>query len=51
MRLRFSIRDLLWLTAHVAMLVAWWIDRSHLASELERYAPSEFMIHQVPAVP
>ena len=26
MRLRFTIRDLLWLTALVAVLVAWWMD-------------------------
>ena len=26
MRFRFTIRDLLWLTALVAVLVAWWID-------------------------
>jgi hypothetical protein len=29
MRLRFSIRDLLWLTALVAVLVAWWLDYHH----------------------
>jgi hypothetical protein len=30
MRLRFSIRDLLWLTALVAVLVAWSLDHSRL---------------------
>jgi hypothetical protein len=34
MKLRFSIRDLLWLTALCAVLVAWWIDRSRLAEQL-----------------
>jgi hypothetical protein len=27
MRFRFSIRDLLWLTALLAVCVAWWVDR------------------------
>ena len=27
MRIRFSIRDLLWLTLVVALIVGWWIDR------------------------
>ena len=27
MRFRFTIRDLLWLTALVAVLLAWWVDR------------------------
>ena len=27
MRLRFTIRDLLWLTLVVALVVGWWIDR------------------------
>jgi hypothetical protein len=26
MRFRFTIRDLLWLTAFVAVLVTWWLD-------------------------
>jgi hypothetical protein len=32
MKLRFSIRDLLWLAALVAVCVAWWADRSYIAS-------------------
>ena len=28
---RFTIRDVLWLTALVALSVAGWIDRSHVA--------------------
>jgi hypothetical protein len=30
MHLRFSIRDLLWLTLVVAALTAWWVDRHRL---------------------
>ena len=33
--MRFTIRDLLWLTVVVALGVAWWIDRSRLAKELD----------------
>jgi hypothetical protein len=29
---RFTIRDVLWLTALVALAVAWWIDRSQVAA-------------------
>jgi hypothetical protein len=32
MKFRFSIRDLLWLTALVAVLLAWWIDHRKVAS-------------------
>ena len=28
MKLRFSIRDLLWLAALVAVCVAWWVDHN-----------------------
>ena len=37
--MRFTIRDLLWLTLLAAVLVAWWVDRARLArriDELER---------------
>jgi hypothetical protein len=35
MRLRFTIRDLLWLTALAAVSVGWWIDhRNHQTSYL-----------------
>ena len=30
MRLRFSIRDLLWLTVIVALAVGWWLDHRRL---------------------
>jgi hypothetical protein len=32
MRLRFTIRDLLWLTALVAVCMAWWLDRRNTKS-------------------
>lgn len=35
MKLRFSIRDLLWLTLVCAVLVAWWMDRRWLDHKLE----------------
>jgi len=37
--MRFTIRDLLWLTLLAAVLVAWWVDRGRLVKtidELER---------------
>jgi hypothetical protein len=33
--IRFSIRDLLWLTAVVAVLAAWWIDYRCMAARLK----------------
>jgi hypothetical protein len=41
MKLRFTIRDLLWLTAVVALAVGWWVDRRNVASNLaarDKYA-------------
>ena len=35
MRLRFTIRDLLWLTVVAAILVSWWLDRSELKHQIE----------------
>jgi len=29
-RLRFSLRDMFWLTVVVALAVGWWVDRSRL---------------------
>jgi len=37
MRLRFSIRDLLWLTLVVALAVGWWVDRWHLSESFDKY--------------
>ena len=33
MRLRFTIRDLFWLTLVVALAVGWWIDHQKLSGE------------------
>jgi hypothetical protein len=35
--MKFSIRDLLWLTLLAAVLVAWWMDRSRLAERLRPF--------------
>jgi hypothetical protein len=35
MRLRFTIRDLLWLTLVVAMGLGWWLDHRHLNQQLD----------------
>jgi len=37
MNLRFTIRDLLWLTLVVALAVGWWINRRQLLASHERY--------------
>ena len=37
--MRFTIRDLLWLTLLAAVLVAWWVDRGRLAAEIEKLNP------------
>jgi hypothetical protein len=37
-RLRFTIRDLLWLTVVVALAVGWWLDHHN---QSERYATLE----------
>jgi hypothetical protein len=36
MSLRFTIRDLLWLTVVVALAVGWWLD--HLQIESPKYS-------------
>jgi hypothetical protein len=33
--LRFTIRDLLWLTLLAAVLVAWWVDRGRLCARID----------------
>jgi len=35
MRLRFTIRDLLWLTALIALAIGWWLDHRQLADALK----------------
>ena len=37
MRFHFAIRDLLWLTALVAVLVAWWVDYDKTIQQRDRY--------------
>jgi hypothetical protein len=44
MRVRFSIRDLLWLTLVVGMAVAWWID--HRVSRTDKH----YVIREVPNI-
>lgn len=34
--MKFSIRDLFWLTIVVAMGVAWWMDRVRMREEIKR---------------
>jgi hypothetical protein len=34
---RFTIRDVLWLTALVGALAGWWVDRSRLDIKLARH--------------
>ena len=34
--MKFSIRDLLWLTVVVALGLGWWVDRGRLLSRVER---------------
>lgn len=35
--MKFSIRDLMWLTMVAAVLVAWWVDRSRLVARFRPY--------------
>ena len=35
--MRFTIRDVLWLTVVVARGLAWWIDRSHLSETSRKW--------------
>jgi len=37
MRFRFTIRDLLWLTTLVAVLLAWWADHDKTIQQRDRY--------------
>jgi hypothetical protein len=41
MRLRFTIRDLLWLTALVALAVGWWLDHSQQAQRISALKKSQ----------
>jgi hypothetical protein len=35
MRIRFTIRDLLWLTAVMALAVGWWLDACRRAEQMD----------------
>jgi hypothetical protein len=37
MKLRFSIRDLLWLTLVAALVIGWWINRQLWMARFVRY--------------
>ena len=37
MRFRFTIRDLFWLTALIAMGVGWWLDHRQLDNQVSHY--------------
>lgn len=43
--MKFSIRDIMLVTVIVAILVAWWIDRSRLAGEIKRLTPQHDHSH------
>jgi hypothetical protein len=49
MRLRFSIRDLLWLTALIAMGVGWWLDHRNSIEKWSKVHywvdPGTFAVH------
>jgi len=53
-RLRFSIRDLLWLTLVVALAVGWWLNRRALQAEIYRLehphivVPAQYPIPHLP---
>ena len=48
MRFRFTIRDLLWLTALVALAVGWWLERhSHNSWHSIRSADGSISIHNL----
>lgn len=44
--MKFSIRDLMWLTVVVALAVGWWVDRAALKAKGEKQGqptPQEFI--------
>lgn len=46
-RLRFTIRDLLWMVCLAAVCVAWWIDRSQICNRSHVTYPrfGEMIVH------
>jgi hypothetical protein len=47
MRLRFTIRDLLWLTALVAVLMAWWLDHRFQVDRYQSLLPPQIVVYPV----
>ena len=41
--MRFTIRDLLWLTLLAAVLVAWWVDRRAQAKRIDALEKQNLM--------
>ncbi|MFN0018819.1 MAG: hypothetical protein ACKVP0_11215 [Pirellulaceae bacterium] len=44
--MKFSIRDLIFVTVIVAILAAWWVDHRRQAVEIERLSPVQDLIWQ-----
>jgi len=44
---RFTIRDLMWLTAMAAMGAAWWLDHSRSHEERERLRKRDAQLHEI----
>jgi hypothetical protein len=42
--LRFTIRDLLWLTLLAAVAVAWWVDRRAMARRIDELEKQSYVI-------
>jgi len=41
MRLRFTIRDMLWVTLLAAVIVAWWLDHQSIQAQIDA-APDQW---------
>ena len=41
MRLRFTIRDLLWLAVVVALVVGWWVDHREMQRKYDAFSSIE----------
>jgi hypothetical protein len=44
---RFTIRDVLWLTVVAALGVAWWSDHRQLARDQVKFKVADRMLHQL----
>jgi hypothetical protein len=45
--MRFTIRDLLWLTLLAAVLVAWWVERRALSRRIDELKSSQVILRGV----